>query len=172
MLQNAPRANLRLQGLELRPLDVHNGTAKFDLGLFTVEKPDGLHCSVEYSTDLFETATIQRLLGHYRVLLESIVENPDKRIGELPMLPAEEQRLLLSGWNDTSRAFASDRCIHELFEQQVERAPDSTAVIFEGSTLTYRVLNERSNQLAHKLRSLGGAPRRWLVSAWIGHWKC
>jgi amino acid adenylation domain-containing protein len=158
VLQNAPRASLQLKGLELRGMDVHNGTAKFDLGLFITEKPDGLYCSVEYSTDLFEAATIRRLLAHYRVLLESIISDPGGRIGELQMLPPEEQRLLLAVWNDTSRSFASDRCIQELFELQVERTPEKTAVSFEGNSITYAELNQRSNQLAHKLRSLGVGP--------------
>ena len=113
---------------------------------------------MEYSTDLFEASTVQRLLGHYRVLLESIVEDVDQRIGELPMLPTEEQRLLLSEWNDASRSFACDHCLHELFERQVERAPDNTAVIFESRTFTYRELNQQSNQLAHRLRALGVGP--------------
>ena len=95
--QNVPRTEFRLGGLSLTSVDTHNGTSKFDLGLFAIEKPDGLYCTVEYSTDLFDAATIKRLLGHYRVLLEAIVDNPDLRIGELQMLPPEEERQLLSG---------------------------------------------------------------------------
>ena len=158
VLQNAPRINLRLRGMEMQAMDVHNGTAKFDLGLFTVEKPDGLYCSVEYSTDLFEASTIKRFLGHYRVLLEAIVEHPDQRIGELQILPPEEERRLLSEWNDTSRSYARDRCIHELFEMQVQRTPGNTAVVFEDTSFTYRELNRRANQLAHRLRALGVGP--------------
>ncbi len=158
VLQNAPRASLQLKGLELRGMDVHNGTAKFDLGLFVSEKPGGLYCSVEYSTDLFGAATIKRLLGHYRVLLEAIVENADQRVNELPVLPPEEEQLLLSKWNDPSRSFSRERCIHELFERQVERTPENTAVVFEGDSFTYRELNQRSNQLAHRLRALGVGP--------------
>jgi amino acid adenylation domain-containing protein len=158
VLQNAPRINLRLRGLEMRGMDVHNGTSKFDLGMFAIEKPDGLYCTVEYSTDLFDAATIKRLLGHYLVLLEAIVENPDLRIGELQMLPPEEERRLVLEWNDPSRSFASDQCIHERFERQVERTPGNTAVVFGDSSLTYRELNQRANQLAHKLRTLGVGP--------------
>ena len=158
VLQNAPRINLRLSGMEMQAMDVHNGTAKFDLGLFTVEKPDGLYCSVEYSTDLFEASTIKRFLGHYRVLLEAIVENPDRRIGELQILPPGEERRLLSEWNDASRSYARDQCLHELFEMQVQRTPGNTAVVFEDTSFTYRELNCRANQLVHRLRALGVGP--------------
>jgi len=74
VLQNAARTSFRLPALELSPMDVHNGTTKFDLSLFVVEKPEGLICNAEYSTDLFEASSIERLLGVYRVLLESIAE--------------------------------------------------------------------------------------------------
>src|SRR5271157_2756535 len=158
VLQNAPRTAFQLSGIDITGMDVHNGTSKFDIGMFTVENPEGLLCSVEYSTDQFDAATIQRLLGHYRVLLEAIAENPDRRVGELPMLPPEEEQRLLSEWNDTSRSFARDRCIHELFERQVEHTPDNTAVVFEGSAFTYRELNQSANQLAHRLRALGVGP--------------
>lgn len=158
VLQNAPSAKLQLSGLELQGMEVHNGTAKFDLGLFAAERLDGLSCSVEYSTDLFDATTIKRFLEHYHVLLEAIVENPESRIGELAMIPPAEERQLLLEWNDHSRRFARDICIHELFERQVERTPDNIAVVFEDRSLTYRELNQRSNQLAHKLRTLGVGP--------------
>ena len=158
VLQNAPRTAFQLSGIDITPVDVHNGTSKFDISMFVVKKPEGLICTVEYSTEIFDPSTIQRLLGHYRALLESIVKDADERIGELQMLPPDEQHLLLSQWNDTSRSFARDRCIHELFERQVERSPENTAVIFEGTSVTYREFNQRSNQLAHKLRALGVGP--------------
>jgi amino acid adenylation domain-containing protein len=163
VLQNAPRMSLQLPGLELRGMDIHNGTAKFDLGLFTVEKPDGLYCSVEYSTDLFEPATIRRFLAHYRVLLEAIAANPTRRLSELPLLTEEERHQVLVEWNDTAREYPRERSLHEFIEEQVERMPDAPALIFESQQLTYRELNARANQLAHRLRELGVGPEKMVA---------
>ncbi len=158
VLQNAPPDAFHLPGLDIKGMNVHNGTSKFDLVMFAIEKPEGLLCFVEYSTDLFDAITIQRLLGHFQVLLTAITETPEGRIADLPLLPAAEEHRLLSEWNDTSKQFRRDACIHELFERQVERTPDNTAVVFEGDSFTYRELNQRANQLAHKLRALGVGP--------------
>ena len=158
VLQNAPRVSLQLPGLELRGMDVHNGTAKFDLGLFTVEKPDGLHCSVEYSTDLFERGTIQRFVSHFRVLLEAIIEDPGRRVTELPILTEAERKQLVETWNATTHAYPRERSLHQFIEDQVERAPDAPALRFESQELTYRELNARANQLAHRLRTMGVGP--------------
>jgi amino acid adenylation domain-containing protein len=158
VLQNAPRASLQLPGLEMRGMDVHNGTAKFDLGLFTVEKPDGLHCNVEYSTDLFEAATIRRFLQHFQTLLEAIVEDPERCVGELPLLTQAERQQVVVEWNDTRRDYPRERSLHQFIEDQVERTPDAPALMFESRQLSYRELNSRANQLAHRLRNLGVGP--------------
>src|SRR5215472_16703394 len=158
VLQNAPRISLQLPSLELRSMDVHNGTAKFDLGLFTVEKPDGLYCTVEYSTDLFEAVTIRRFLGHYRVLLEAIAAAPAKRLSELPLLTVGEREQIVVQWNDTAHAVNRERSLHQFIEDQVERTPDALALVYESQELTYRELNARANQLAHRLRKLGVRP--------------
>ncbi len=160
VLQNAPRISLQLPGLELRSMDVHNGTAKFDLGLFTVEKPDGLHCTVEYSTDLFETATIRRFLGHYRVLLEAIADAPGSRLSELPLLTEGERQQIVVEWNETAHEYARERSLQQYIEEQVERTPDAPALQFESEQLSYRELNARANQLAHRLRKLGVGPEK------------
>ena len=153
-------STFQLAGIDIRGMDVHNGTSKFDIGMFMVEKPEGLLCSVEYSTDLFDATTIQRLLGHYRVLLEAIVEDPDLRIGELPMLPTEEERQLVVGMERHHRgASPRDRCIHELVRTAGGAHTRHTRQwCSESSSFTYRELNQRANQLAHKLRELGVGP--------------
>jgi len=157
-LQNAPRSEFKLPGLELRSIDVHNGTSKFDLGLFVVEKPDGLHCMVEYSTDLFDSATIDRFLGHFEVLLEGIAANPDQAIADLPILtPAERQQIVVD-WNRTEVEYPRTRSLHQFIEEQVEKTPDAPALVFESTQLTYRELNARANQLAHHLRKMGVGP--------------
>src|SRR5947207_1201580 len=101
-LQNAPRMEFDLPGLQLHLIDVHNGTSKFDLGLFTFEKFDQLHCMVEYSTDLFDRSTMQRFLDHFRMLLEGIAADPDQPIAEIPILPAREREQVLHGWNQAT----------------------------------------------------------------------
>lgn len=137
---------------------VHNGRAKFDLSLIIEETPAGIVSSIEYSTDLFQEATITRMLGHWQTLLEGIVADPTQSIATLPLLTPAEQQTLLIDWNNTHKAYPHDRCIHQLFETQVERSPDAVAVAYQDQSLTYRELNERANQLAHYLQSLGVQP--------------
>ena len=150
--------NSNCRGSELRSIDVHNGTSKFDLGLFVVEKPDGLHCMVEYSTDLFDSQTMDRFLGHFEVLLEGITANPDQAIADLPILtPAERQQIVVD-WNRTEVEYPRTRSLHQFIEEQVEKTPDAPALVFESKQLTYRELNARANQLAHHLRKMGVGP--------------
>src|SRR5580704_10387154 len=160
VLQNAPRSAFQLSGIEIAAMDVHNGTSKFDIGMFMVEKPEGLVANVEYSTEIFDDRTIQRMVGHFGVLLEAIAEDPSRRIGELPLLTAEERRQIVVEWNDTHHAFPRERSLHQFIEEQVERTPDAPALIFESQELSYRELNARANQLAHRLRGLGVGPEK------------
>ncbi len=136
-------------------LSVERGTAKFDLTLSMVETKLGLVGTLKYNTDLFESATISRMMEHFQILLKGIVATPDQSISTLPLLTNREQQQVLVEWNDTSRDYPQHLCIHTLFEAQVERTPDTTAVVFEDQQLTYRELNQRANQLAHYLKALG-----------------
>ncbi|MBN4004178.1 amino acid adenylation domain-containing protein [Nostoc sp. LPT] len=136
----------------------HSGTAKFDLTLMMRDTGKGLRASFEYNTDLFDEATIARMLGHFQTMLASIVANPEQRISELPLLtPAERQQLLVE-WNNTQTDYPRQACIHQLFESQVESTPNAVALVFAGQELTYQQLNEQANQLAHYLQSLGVGP--------------
>jgi non-ribosomal peptide synthetase component F len=99
-LQNAPMPALRSPEITLTPLEAPSGTAKFDLTLFAAEGPEGLHLTMEYSSDLFDAATVDRMLAHYRILLESVVARPDRPVGLLPMLTEEERRQMLGGWGN------------------------------------------------------------------------
>jgi len=98
------------------------------------------------------------MLGHFRRVLEGIVADPDQRIGELPLLSDAEKQQLLLHWNDTWADYPKDRCIHQLFEAQVEKSPDAIAVVCEDKQLSYRELNNRANQLARYLQKLGVGP--------------
>ena len=153
-LQNAPISALELPGLTLSLLESDSGSAKFDLTLDMTETAQGLVGILEYNTDLFEAGTIRQMAGHLQTLLSGIVANPQQRLSELPLL-AEVEKALLVKWNDTQAEYPKDQCIHQLFEAQVEQTPDAVAVVFEDEQLTYCELNERANQLAHYLRSLG-----------------
>ena len=141
VLQNASAGPRELSGLVLNPVKLENGTTKFDLSVSLIERSDGLKGSWEYSTDLFNEATIVRIGEHFRRLLEGLTRNPDQSVCELPMLTQPEKHQLLIELNDTKRDYPRDKCIHELFEQQVERTPDALAVVFGDQQLTYRELN-------------------------------
>src|SRR5258706_5917242 len=154
-VQNMPRSNLDLSGLKVSPVEIEASTAKFDIWAAFVEQDGEMNLRIEYRTDLFEAATIERMLGHFQNLLEGIVSNPEQRISGLRLLSETEKCQLLVEWNDTSREYPSDRCIHELFEEQVERTPDAPAVVFDEQQLTYRELNNQANRLAHYLQNNG-----------------
>ncbi|MBD2517741.1 amino acid adenylation domain-containing protein, partial [Nostoc sp. FACHB-973] len=155
VLQNAPMSQVELSGLTISHLPIESATAKFDLTLTMENTATGLVGAWEYNTDLFDASTIERMTGHFVTLLEAIVENPKQRISQLPMLTESEERQLLIEWNDTQTDYPIDKCIHQLFEEQVERTPDAVAVRYENQQLTYGELNSRANQLAHYLQSLG-----------------
>jgi amino acid adenylation domain-containing protein/non-ribosomal peptide synthase protein (TIGR01720 family) len=154
MLQNVPRAATALPGVKRRELGAPTVTAKFDLQLSAVEGPSGLSFSVDYNVDLFDAATIDRLGASYLTLLEGAVADPARLVGELPLLPESERRALLA-WNDVTTSFPADTTLHELFERQVDRAPDAVAVTIGGESLTYRELDERANRLAQHLLARG-----------------
>ncbi|WDD36885.1 amino acid adenylation domain-containing protein (plasmid) [Nostoc sp. UHCC 0926] len=154
-LQNASTSQVELAGLTVTPLITEGATAKFDLSLLMQNTATGLVGFWEYNTDLFDASTIERMTGHFVTLLEGIIANPQQQISQLPLLTAVEQQQLLVEWNETQADYPSDKCIHQLFEEQVQRTPDAIAVVFEDQQLTYQQLNTRANQLAHYLKSLG-----------------
>jgi amino acid adenylation domain-containing protein len=139
---------------------VETGTAKFDLSMDVLDVGDGFIAGIEYSTELFDHTTIQRMLASFRTLLEDVVADPTRPISRLSMLAPRERQRVLHQWNgraiaasDSDEAFA-----HELFERQVAVAPDRTAVVSEAGALTYGDLNIRANRLAHCLQRAGVGP--------------
>ncbi|MFM6112895.1 MAG: amino acid adenylation domain-containing protein, partial [Sphaerospermopsis kisseleviana] len=158
VLQNTPISTIELSGLSVNLLEVKSEISKFDLTLAMEESASGLVGVWEYNSDLFDSRTIERMAGNFITLLESIVANPQESIAQLPILTEVEQHQLLIEWNDTQVEYPVDKCIHELFEEQVEKTPNAIAVVFENEQLTYQQLNSRANQLAHYLQSLGVKP--------------
>lgn len=168
-LQNAPIEQLELPGLTLSPQQFDTQTTRFDLefhlwertqnnGLW-VDSSEGISGFVIYSTDLFDEATIRRMLEHFQKLLEGIVAHPEQRIANLPLLTKTELHQLLVEWNNTQADYPKNLCIHQLFAAQAEQTPDALAIAVETlpatSLLTYRELNIRSNKLAHYLQKMG-----------------
>jgi amino acid adenylation domain-containing protein len=155
VLQNTPRPFPQSSGLCIERVDVLTATSPFDLSLYLRERDGKFIGFFEYNTDLFEPATIERMIGHFETLLKGIVSDPEQPISTLPLLTEAERHQLLVEWNDTTADYPKDSCIHELFEEQVERTPDTIAVRFKDKQLTYQELNARANQVANYLRRLG-----------------
>ncbi|MEH2072599.1 MAG: amino acid adenylation domain-containing protein [Nostoc sp.] len=158
VLQNLPISNPKLSDVAVTYEEDYNGTSKFDITLFMEDSKQGLVATCEYNTDLFNADTITRMLGHLQTLLESIVSDPQQCISDLQLLTPFQVQQLLVEWNDTKTDYPQDKCIHQLFEEQVEKTPNAVAVVFESEQLTYRELNNRANQLAHYLQELGVKP--------------
>ncbi|WP_066382131.1 non-ribosomal peptide synthetase [Anabaena sp. CA = ATCC 33047] len=154
-LQNAPMEQLDTPELAVNPLHLDNVNAKVDLTLQMWEQGNCLQGFWQYNTDLFDEDRIARMSGHFQTLLAGIVANPQQSIATLPLLTEGELHQLLVAWNDTHIPYPDSKCIHELFEEQVEQTPDAVAVVYEDECLTYRELNDRANQLAHYLQTLG-----------------
>ena len=154
-LQNVPRGNLEIAGLQATPVEVASSGAKFDIFAAFIERDGEMTLRVEYSTELFAAASIERMLGHFQTLLEGIVAKPERSIDTYPILSEAENQRLLTDWNDTQRVYPDGRCIHELFEACVNQSPEAVALVFENESWNYRELNSRANQLARYLRGLG-----------------
>ncbi|BAZ30183.1 amino acid adenylation domain-containing protein [Cylindrospermum sp. NIES-4074] len=117
-----------------------------------------LSFKIAFDSTRFERDSITRLLGHLKTLLEGFVANPQQHLQELPLLTTAEKNQLLVEWTNANQNYPQDRCIHQLFAEQVEKTPEAIAVVFEDQKLTYRELNQRANQLAHYLQKLGVKP--------------
>ncbi|HKT50848.1 MAG TPA: amino acid adenylation domain-containing protein, partial [Candidatus Angelobacter sp.] len=157
--QNAPKGTINLAGLQVSPFTaVPHNISKFDLTLLLQEEGNQIVGELEYATALYERPTIERYLGYFRTLLGAMVADDSQKVDRLPMLPQEERKQLLYEWNATEVEYPRDKCVHELFEEQVERRPGAVAVVYESEQLSYGELNRRANRLAHYLRSLGVKP--------------
>ncbi|MGA9770376.1 MAG: amino acid adenylation domain-containing protein [Blastocatellia bacterium] len=157
-LQTSYRDELNLGSVDVNYLSIENGTSKFDLTLSLEETEQGLSGWFEYNTDLFDEETIARLAEHYETLLQAIRTDTGQRLGLTEVLSEAERNKILFDWNETSVEYPEGKCIHQLFEEQVERAPDTVAVILGEQVLSYSELNRKANQLAHHLRQLGVGP--------------
>ncbi|MCA1994498.1 MAG: amino acid adenylation domain-containing protein, partial [Coleofasciculus sp. S288] len=142
------KGNLKIQNF--RSIEKNN----YPLTVTVVQALE-LELRISYNCSRFDVTTISRMLGHFQTLLQGMVSNPGMSLKDLPLLTEPEKHQLLREWNDTQADYPKDACIHQLFEAQVEKTPDAVTVVFEGQQLTYHQLNQRANQLAHHLQSLG-----------------
>ncbi|OXB20714.1 hypothetical protein B0A71_06650, partial [Flavobacterium tructae] len=133
-------------------------SSKFDLTFSASENNNGISLVLNYCTALFDKATIESMLLHYQELLQSITENITEPISNLSMLTQAEEHQLLNVFNNTAAAYPSDKTIVDLFKEQVKQTPNAVAVVYEDEELTYKELDQRSNQLAHYLREQGVKP--------------
>lgn len=157
-LQNFPKAQLDLAGLTWTPIETGHATTRFDLTLHVFDEPGALRGLLEYATDLFDATTIQRMASQLQVLLGAIVAHPDCPMHQLPMLTAEQRHELVFTWNQTEAVSPRAQFVHELISEQAQLTPNAVAVRQQDRQLTYRELDEHSNQLAHHLRALGVGP--------------
>ncbi|HEY0782785.1 MAG TPA: amino acid adenylation domain-containing protein, partial [Thermoanaerobaculia bacterium] len=168
VLQNQPRMAQPVSDLTFGRLEIDLGTAKFDLTFFWHEFGDEIGGLVEHNTDLFDTATIDRLYRHHEALLRGALADPDARILSLPLLAAAERHQLVHEWNDTAAVLDLPQLpVHELVLQQAHATPERLAATFEGQSLTYRELVERASGLAHTLSDRGVRPES-LVGICVG----
>jgi amino acid adenylation domain-containing protein len=154
----SPLSPVPMPGLAVELLDVEVGVAKFDLTLSVYESGGLLNGWVEYRTGLFDPATVERWMGHLRVLLETAAADPSRRLSELPLLSAAERWQVAGEWNATALPLPLERCLHELVAAQAARTPDAPAVVAEDGELTYRELDARAERLARRLRRAGVGP--------------
>ena len=148
---------LKFGELQVEEYNLDLPTSKFDLVMIVAEDGEGATVQLNYATDLFEAATMRRALGHYETLLRAAVENPERRICELPLMTQREIEQLRN-WNQTERDYPRDKGVADLFEEQAAQSPTALAVEGQDRELTYQELNRCANKLAHYLRSLGVKP--------------
>jgi non-ribosomal peptide synthetase component F len=151
-------SSIQLPDIDASAVPVPRQSTKFDATCYVTDGPAGLDVVIEYSTDLFDGETVERWLRHWKRLLDAIAAEPKRRISELAMLTETEQARLLDDSRAARADYPDDRCVHELFEWQVRRSPDATALICEDRAVSYRELNADANRLAHLLRDQGVGP--------------
>jgi amino acid adenylation domain-containing protein/non-ribosomal peptide synthase protein (TIGR01720 family) len=155
VLQNAPRAAIELPGLTLQPLPDQGGTTKFDLTLTLAEDGSTLAGGIEYSTDLFDAATVGRWARHFVTLLGAAVADPELRLAELPLLGEAERHQLLREWNGPRAEPTAESCLHDLFAAQAGCRPHAVAAVCGDQSLSYGGLQARADLLARRLLRLG-----------------
>ena len=158
VLQNMDVQDVKAEGVEISNYEYHPSMAQVDMTLIAVESGEGIELEINYCTGLFKKETITQLAGHYQNILQEMVGNPEKKLGEIQMMSGEERRTILMEFNNTRVEYSREKTLQQLFEEQVRRTPENIALEFDAQSLTYRELNEKANQLARVLREKGTKP--------------
>ncbi len=154
-MQNMHFEDMSIEGIKVTKLEYDSKTSKFDITMTFFDEEDGMELHLDYCTGLFKKETIERFEKHFENILMRVVDNINIRLSDIDMLSGEEKDQLKNVFNNTLAEYPKDKTIQMLFEEQVEKSPENTAVIFEGDRLTYRELNIKCNQLARLLRENG-----------------
>jgi amino acid adenylation domain-containing protein len=155
--QGGRRGTLDLPGIGVQPLPIETGMAKFDLSITVAGGMAGLDVDVEYDLDLFDPATVERMLGRWDTLLRSVVADPGRRLSCLPLATAAERDRIARDWKDGLAARPAT-CVHTLVQAQARRTPDAVAVVCADRTLGYAELDDQARRLASRLQAMGVAP--------------
>ncbi|WP_372371491.1 amino acid adenylation domain-containing protein [Candidatus Uabimicrobium sp. HlEnr_7] len=154
-MENITQQTLQIEGLIVEPFEIDHKVAKFDISINLVETAGGMQGILQYNIDLFEQKTIKRMITHFYQILKAIASSPDILLDDIDILNPQQRNQLLMEFNNTQVRYPQHKTIHQLFEEQVEKTPNNIAIIFEDEKITYHQLNQRANQLAHYLISLG-----------------
>jgi non-ribosomal peptide synthetase component F len=157
-MQNSPMPELETPGFGISFMDIDRGVSQFDLTLMMSVSDGQCHGIVEYNLDLFKPATISRMFQSFQMLLEGAMTHLDYPVSKLQLMTQEEQHRIVNELNQTKLDFPREKCIHQLFETQVEKTPGAVAIIQDDTTISYFELNRRANVLAKHLQALGVGP--------------
>ncbi|CAC5343228.1 MULTISPECIES: non-ribosomal peptide synthetase [Planktothrix] len=155
LLSKESKTVMEIPEIEHQEYPLKPRTAQFDLTWSFFEDGNNLRLAIEYEPDLFRPETIARMGGHFLQIIQTVIENPNIQLSQINLLTPEERDQLLIDWNNTQAEYPQDKCLHQLFEEQVKLNPNAIAVIFEDQKLTYQQLNKQANQLAHYLQEKG-----------------
>ncbi|MCY9520553.1 amino acid adenylation domain-containing protein, partial [Paenibacillus apiarius] len=158
VLQNIEQSEVSIEGLTCKLYPNEHDIAKFDLTFSLTEGAEGIAGSIEYARSLYKEETIERMAGHFKQVIDTILSDPHRKLSSIEIISPEEKAQILETFNDTAADYPRDKTIPQLVEEQAERTPDQAAVVYEGSHLTYRELNAKANRLARTLRAEGVRP--------------
>jgi amino acid adenylation domain-containing protein len=150
--------SIKVGELRAESYPIEHQVSTVDMTLLGAEVGAEIALSLEYSTDLFDRSTVERMMEHLCTLLEGVTLEPDTAVSWLPLLTPEEHVRVVGEWNATEAPFPSNRCLHELVAEQTARTPGAVAMVFGEQRLTYAEVERRSNQVAHALREQGVGP--------------
>ncbi|WP_278286427.1 MULTISPECIES: non-ribosomal peptide synthetase [Clostridium] len=155
VLQNMEEAKMKIKDLTFKPYDINDDIEKFDMTMMAVEGKEEIYFKLSYATSIYKEETIERMINHFLNIVKVTVRNIEVKLKDIEIVSEEEKRKLLVEFNDTSVDYSKDKTITELFEEQVERTPQNTAVVFKDEKLTYKELNEKANSLARVIAQKG-----------------